>query len=125
MTSTPKLAIFDIDGTIASNSIISPEVKKGFTNLHNKGCKTSLSTGNGFVKTKLIFGDDFEKLISQDSLIIVEHGTKIVNPKGDLIFGDFFNESEIDHIIDFLRANLSLFRLVWFNPIDVSKECGC
>jgi hydroxymethylpyrimidine pyrophosphatase-like HAD family hydrolase len=67
-------------------------------------------------------GDLFETIISPEALIIIEHGTKIVNRQGKVIFGEFFSEREIDHVVDFTRANIELFKLAWFNPIDVSRK---
>lgn len=39
-----------------------------------------------------------------------------------MVFAGYFSEVEINHIIDFTQTNLDLFRLVWFNPIDVSQK---
>jgi hydroxymethylpyrimidine pyrophosphatase-like HAD family hydrolase len=69
-----------------------------------------------------MLGDLFEIIISPEALIVIEHGTKIVDRQGKVIFGEFFNEREIDHVVDFTRANINLYKLAWFNPIDVTKK---
>ena len=121
MSSIPKLAVFDVDGTIATHGIVPSSVIDGMHHLHRKGVVTTVSTGRGYVRLQEALGDAFEAIISPEALIIVEHGTKIVDRDGHTKFGEFFNEREIDHIIDFTRANLGLFKLVWFNPNDIVK----
>jgi len=122
MAEEPKLAIFDVDGTIAMHGEIPKSVLDGLKHLHHKGYITTVSTGNGYIRLKELFGDLFELIISPDALIIVEHGTKIVNRQGKIIFGEFFNAREIDHIADFTRANINLYKLAWFNPVDVNRK---
>ena len=122
MSNFPKLALFDVDGTIAEKSKIPQEIIDGLAHLQQNGCITSISTGRGYIRIKDMLGDDFDKIISPDALIILEHGTKIVNRQGEVVFGEYFSETEIDHVIDFIRANIEIFRLVWFNPDDVSKK---
>jgi len=119
---SPKLAIFDVDGTIADHGLISPNIVKAMHHLHKLGCKTTVSTGRGYVRLKEMLGATFNDIISPDALIILEHGTKIVDHNGNAIFGEYFNDREIDHVIDFTRSNIGLFKLAWFNPIDVSKK---
>lgn len=122
MSSIPKLAVFDVDGTIAAHGEVPSVVVEAMHHLHKKGTITTVSTGRGYVRLKEALGDAFEVIISPDALIIVEHGTKIVDRNGKVKFGEFFNDREIDHIVDFTRANIGLFKLVWFNPIDVVKD---
>jgi hydroxymethylpyrimidine pyrophosphatase-like HAD family hydrolase len=45
-----------------------------------------------------------------------------VDKNGKIHFGEFFNDREIDHVIDFTRANIELYRLAWFNPDDVNRK---
>jgi HAD superfamily hydrolase (TIGR01484 family) len=120
MSKSPRLAVFDIDGTLAHKGVIPPSVIDGIKHLHNLGCITTLSTGRGYVRLKEMLGDNFAKIVSPNALIILEHGTKIVYPSGEIVFGEFFRE--LDHVIDFARANLDLYKLVWFNPIDVTQK---
>lgn len=122
MSQKPKLALFDVDGTIANHGVIPPSVVDGIKHLQQKGYITTVSTGRGYVRLKEMLGDLFEIIISPESLIIIEHGTKIVDRHGKVIFGEFFNEREIDHVMDFTRANINLFKLAWFNPVDVSEK---
>ncbi len=121
MSEIPRLAIFDVDGTIAQNGKVPEAVLNGLKNLQNKGCLTTVSTGRGYVRLREALGDNFDNVISQNALIILEHGTKIVDNHGNVKFGEFFNDREIDHIIDFTRANIDLFKLLWFNPVEIAK----
>jgi len=113
---TKKLAIFDFDGTIAESTKIPPEIICGFKNLRKQGYITTISTGRGYVRIKEALGEDYNELVSSDALLIVEHGTKIVDHDGKVIFSADFDQTEVDHIADFARANIELFRLGWFNP---------
>lgn len=122
MSKTPKLAIFDIDGTIAVKGEIPPVILEGFHHLHDLGCVTTVSTGRGYVRLKELLGDLFDTIISPEAPVIIEHGTKIVHRDGKLIFGEFFSEHEIDHVADFTRANIGLFKLAWFNPLDITQK---
>lgn len=125
MLKIPKLALFDVDGTIAKHEIISSEILKGFNDLHSHGCITSLTTGRNYTRLKDVLGDTFNDLVSAESLIIVEHGTKIVDHDGKVIFGDYFSIEEIEHAVDFIRANIGLFRLVWFSPDQGRIQVCC
>jgi len=122
MALKPKLAIFDVDGTIAHKGVIPPSVIDGFKHLHHEGYMTTVSTGRGYIRLREMLGDLFETIISSEALIILEHGTKIVNREGKIVFGEFFSTSEIDHVADFTRANIGLFKLAWYNPSDISKK---
>lgn len=119
---TPKLAVFDVDGTIAVHGKLPDSVLMGLRRLHKQGCLTTVSTGRGYVRLRETLGDIFDTVISPEALLIVEHGTKIVDSHGQTIFGADFNEQEIEHIVDFTRANIGLVKLVWFNPTDVTAK---
>lgn len=125
MTNFPKLALFDVDGTIAIKGVVPSEILDGFKYLQVHGCMTTLSTGRGLVSLKGLLGDAFEKLVSPKAPIIVEHGTKIISRDGEVIFADYFSAEEIEHMIDFIRTNVSLFRLIWFNPKDRKVQVCC
>ena len=116
-----KLAIFDIDGTIAKAGQIPPEVVAGIKHLQDIGYTTTVSSGRGYVRVLELFGDLFEKLISPDALIITEHGTKIVNRDGKIEFAEYLAEDDIGHVMDFIRANIEIIKLVWFNSNATDK----
>lgn len=122
MTNIPKLAIFDFDGTIAKDGVVAPSVLEGIRHLHESGCITTLSTGRGYVSIKRILGDIFDDIISADAILILEHGTKLVDRQGGIIFGEFLSPEELEHVVDFLRANTGLFKFAWFNPMDVTRK---
>lgn len=122
MHRTPKLAVFDVDGTIATHSHIPDSVLAGLRHLRSLGCITTVSTGRGYVRLLEALGSVFDAIVSPEALLIVEHGTKIVDRRGNTIFGADFNELEIEHIVDFTRANIELVKLVWFNPTDIRAK---
>jgi HAD superfamily hydrolase (TIGR01484 family) len=108
MASIPKLAIFDIDGTIAQHQIIPDSVLIGLAHLQDLDCITTISSGRSFNRVKHLFGNKYDQIISPKALLIVEHGTKIVDRSGRTIFGEYFSEQEKEHIIDFTRANVDI-----------------
>lgn len=116
-----KLAIFDIDGTIAIKGKIPEEVIEGLFHLQKNGFLTTVSTGRGYVRAKEALGDHFNEIISPDSFMIVEHGAKIVDREGNVIRADYFRENEVDHVIDFCTVNQDMVRLMWFMSPDVSQ----
>ncbi|MEO6536846.1 MAG: HAD hydrolase family protein, partial [Candidatus Paceibacterota bacterium] len=116
-----KLAIFDIDGTIAEKGVISEEVRDGLLHLQELGFLTTVSTGRGYIRAKEALGSNFDDLISDDSFMIVEHGTKVVDKKGSVIRADYFKEEELDHVIDFCRSNQDMIRVVWFMSPDPAQ----
>jgi HAD superfamily hydrolase (TIGR01484 family) len=122
MSRVPKLAVFDVDGTIASHGEIPDSVLRGMRHLHKRGCITTVSTGRGYVQLKDTLGSSFDTVISPGALLIVEHGTRIVGSKGKTIFAEAFNEQEIQHIVDFTRANIELVRFARFNPSDITLK---
>ena len=115
-----KLAIFDIDGTIAIKGKIPPEVLKGLMRMQDNGFLTTISTGRGYVRAKEVLGDSFTEIISADSFMIVEHGAKIVDRDGNVIRADYFKENELDHVTDFCKVNKDMVRLMWFMSPDIS-----
>lgn len=105
---TRKLAIFDIDGTIAVKGVVPQSVKEGITHLHSIGFLTTVSTGRSYRRLKDTLGTDFDTLISPEALIIAEHGTKIVHRDGSVVQADYFTPVEIDHFVDFIRTNADM-----------------
>jgi HAD superfamily hydrolase (TIGR01484 family) len=114
MASQDKIAVFDIDGTIAVHGVISESVLAGIRHIQALGYLTTVSTGREFLRVKEVLAKSFEEIISQESLIIVEHGSKIVNINGDVVRADYFEPNEIDHVIDFIRVNEDMIHLLWF-----------
>lgn len=117
-----SLAIFDVDGTIAEHGKVPEKIVQGIQHLQEIGYITTISTGRGYVRAKEALGKDFDKIVSEEALLIIEHGSKIVNRVGEVIFASYFEEPEVDHIIDFTRANIDIYRLMWFNPSDLSRK---
>lgn len=117
-----SLALFDVDGTISEHGEIPKEVIKGIRHLKDMGYVTTISTGRGYVRAKEALGPLFDEIVASEALMIVEHGSKIVNREGEVIFANYFEPAEIDHIVDFTRANIDLYRLMWFNPSDLTRK---
>lgn len=100
-----KLAIFDIDGTIAVKGKIPASVIEGLKHLQTLGYLTTVSTGRPYVRLKAALAENFEMAISPDALIIAEHGTKILHRDGRVVQADYFSPAEVEHFVDFIRAN--------------------
>jgi len=111
-----KLAVFDIDGTITQDGVVPESIEGGFAHLRELGYITTVSTGRGYVRAREALGKHFDAVVVPDSLMIVEHGTKIVDAKGNVIEANYLQQNELDHIVDFTRVNSDITRLVWFNP---------
>lgn len=122
MTNTTKIAIFDIDGTIRTNGIVPDSVVTGLKHLQQIGYATTVSTGRGYIRAKEMLGEDFDTVISSDALMILEHGTKITDRDGKILFANYFQQNEIEHIVDFTKANEEIVKLLWFNPPVVSEK---
>lgn len=105
-----KLAIFDIDGTIAVKGKIPPSVIEGLKHLNRIGYLTTVSTGRGYIRMKSALGEHFEEVISPDALIILEHGTKITHRDGRVVQADYFSDAEKDHFVEFIQANQAMVR---------------
>jgi len=115
------LAIFDIDGTIAEKGVVPQEVVDGLLHVQKKGYVTTIASGRGYVRAREALGEHFLDVISPDAYMVVEHGTKIMDRDGAVVWADYFKENELDHIVDFTVANQAMVRLLWFISPDVSK----
>ncbi len=122
MKKNNKLALFDIDGTIALHGIIPESVITGLKHIQTLGFLTTISTGRGYIRAKEALGKHFDTIISPESLIIIEHGTKIVDRNGKVVYADYFKPNEIDHIIDFSRTNAEMIKLLWFVSPDPQRR---
>ncbi len=117
-----KLAIFDIDGTIARHGVIDPTAIDGIKHLQSMGYTTTLCTGRGYFPMRNAIGAAFHEVVSDDALIVLEHGARIVTKAGKTVFAEYLGFYEIDYIIDFIRANIDILRFSWYNPEDVSRK---
>lgn len=119
---TRKLAIFDIDGTIARHGVIDPVAIAGIKHLQSIGYTTTLSTGRGYYPMRNAIGATFQEVVSDDALMVLEHGTRIVDKNGETVFAEYLGFYEIDYIVEFIRANIDIIRSSWYNPEDVSRK---
>lgn len=122
MPNTHKLAIFDIDGTLRINGVIPESVLAGLKHIQQLGYITTVSTGRGYLRAKEILGDHFAAVISPEALMMVEHGTKITDREGKIVFAQYLTDKELEHIVDFTQANIEMVKLLWFNPPDPSQK---
>lgn len=100
-----KLAVFDIDGTIAMKGAVPENVVEGLRQLQSLGYLTTVSTGRPYRRLVKALGSGFNDIISPEALIIAEHGTKILHRDGRVVQADYFSEVETEHLVDFIRAN--------------------
>ncbi len=122
MTEISKLAIFDVDGTLATHGVIPDSVLDGLMHLREIGYATTISTGRGYIRAKESLAEKFDKIISPEALLIIEHGTKVVDRNGQIQYSQDLSIEEINHIIDFSKVNLGMIRLIWFNPPDPTQR---
>jgi len=113
-----KLAVFDIDGTIAEKGVIPKSVIEGFRHIQSLGYTTTVSTGRAYQRFRIAFKDYFDELISPDAFIITEHGTKIVRKNGEIAKADYFTQQEIEHFVDFILANQDMITFASYAPPD-------
>ncbi len=117
-----KLAIFDIDGTIAVKGKIPSSVVDGLRHLQSIGYLTTVSTGRGYRRMKDALAEHFEHVISPDALIILEHGTKITHRDGRVVQADYFSDAEKDHFVDFIRANEAMISFASYSLADSERK---
>jgi HAD superfamily hydrolase (TIGR01484 family) len=113
-----KLALFDIDGTIATHGKLDSTAVAGIQHLQTLGYTTSVCTGRGYLRMKHALGDDYGKVVSPDALVVLEHGTKITTRDGEVVFADYLSANELQHVVDFIDANISIIAHVWFISTD-------
>lgn len=118
---THKLAIFDIDGTIAVKGVVPESVIMGMKRLHALGFLTTVSTGRSYRRLQDALGMEFNTVISPDALIIVEHGTKIVHRDGGIVQADYFSSTETDHFVDFVCANQDMVKFCMYALPDPTQ----
>ena len=109
-----KLAVFDIDGTIAVKGEIPKSVIEGLKHIQSRGYLTTVSTGRAYRRMRDALADDFETVISPEALISLEHGTKMVHRDGRIVQADYFGNGEVEHIVDFIQANIAMVRYFWY-----------
>lgn len=122
MTDLGNLAIFDIDGTIATHGVVPESVVQGLKHLQQIGYATTVCTGRGYIRAKEALGENFDTVVSPNALMILEHGTKITDRDGKILFANYFQKNEIEHIVDFTKANEEIVKLLWFNPPLASQK---
>ncbi len=120
----PQLAVFDIDGTIIPRGAKSPppEVRKGIAHLRKYDVITTISTGRPYVRVREKLGECFDEVVSDDALISVEHGAKIVKKNGEVVVESQFNKADIDKLIEFTGLNVDMVQFLAFNPPDLKDK---
>jgi HAD superfamily hydrolase (TIGR01484 family) len=123
MQKPTHLAIFDIDGTIAgSDKVIPGSVLQAMKHLQSKGYVTTVATGRGLQTMHSILQDDFDSVISDGAYAVLEHGAKIVDRAGNVVFMEEFGPNELAHVHDFIRANIEMIDELWFGVPDPKRK---
>lgn len=117
-----KLAIFDIDGTIAEKGVVPEKVIEGLKHIQSLGYLTTVSTGRAYRRVRDALADYFDDVISPEALIIIEHGTKIVHRDGRVVQADYFTPAETEHFVDFVHANESMVRFCLYALPDPEAQ---
>ena len=117
-----KLALFDVDGTIISNGQIPDSVIDGMIHLQKLGYITTISSGRCYRRLMQDIEPIADKIISKDALLILEHGTKITDFDGNVVFAEYFQPDDIEHIVDFIRANSGIISYVMTSTPDPKKK---
>jgi len=118
MNKSTKLAIFDIDGTIADNKILPASIIGGMRHLRSQGYHTSVATGRGLWTMRKVLGKYYDDIISESAFLVLEHGAKVVDRDGNVVFMEEFGPDELEHAHDFLRSNIEMFSECWYNSPD-------
>ena len=115
-----QLAVFDIDGTIAHlrGASISQEILDGFAHLHSLGIVTTVCTGRPYARMREALGDSYNQIVSEQALIPVEHGAKIVDRDGNLIVQSEFSRKDIDKLLEFTGLNINIVKCLIYNPAN-------
>ena len=119
---TKKLAVFDIDGTIAQKGIFDPAALKGLQHLQRLGYYTTVSTGRGYASVKYALGELFDTVIADGALILLDQGTRICSKNGETLFAERLSDDEITSITDFIRTNSGLVQFVYYNPEGADRK---
>jgi HAD superfamily hydrolase (TIGR01484 family) len=117
-----KLAVFDFDGTIAQDMIVSNSTLLAIKSMQAKGWTTTISTGRCYASIRHRLGDYFEQIISDGAPIMLSHGSKISTKKGETLFIADLSAEELHHVVDFIRANIEILGLIWYDLDNAEKE---
>lgn len=115
-----QLAVFDIDGTIAHlrGSSVSQEILDGFAHLHSLGIITTVCTGRPYARMREALGENYDRIVSEQALIPIEHGAKIVDRDGNLVVQSEFSKKDIDKLLEFTGLNIAMVKCLIYNPAN-------
>lgn len=122
MNKPTHMAIFDIDGTIADGKVIPHSVIDAMKHLQNVGYSTTVATGRGLYTMRKVLGDNFDDIVSRDAYLVLEHGAKVVDRDGNVVFMEEFGPNELEHVHDFIRANIETIDEIWFGVPDPARK---
>jgi hydroxymethylpyrimidine pyrophosphatase-like HAD family hydrolase len=69
-----------------------------------------------------VLGKRYDEIVSDDAYLVLEHGAKIVDRKGNVVFMEEFGPDELTHVHDFIRANIETIDEIWFGVPDPSRK---
>jgi HAD superfamily hydrolase (TIGR01484 family) len=115
MTIMDKLAVFDYDGTIANRGVLAAGVVEAFLHLKSRGYHIAICTGRTYVRIKESFGSDYDKIFDQLAILMTDHGSRIVDYKGNDIYMADFGVEEVEHFIDFIRSNIEIADFIFYS----------
>ena len=91
------LYVTDLDGTLLeSDKSIKPENLKLINQLIDEDVNITYATARSLITAKQVIGDINFKLP-----VIVQNGTFILSPKGDMILGNYLGDSILDTVKDY------------------------
>lgn len=90
----------------------------GFARLHELGVVTTVCTGRPYARMRQTLGDDFNRIVSSQALIPIEHGSKIVDREGNLVVQSEFSHQDIDRLLEFTGLNIDMVKFLIYNPAN-------
>ncbi len=120
---SPRLGIFDINGTIHTDARGVPqEVRDGFRNLHNNNVVTTIATGRGLRRARELLGEDWSNIVSSGVPVSVENGGRLVTQDGRNLRYHQMGRTTAASALDVVHANLAEIKFVAYYPKEPDKE---
>lgn len=114
-----RLGIFDINGTIHSNSErISSDVTNGFRRLHDSGVLTTVITGRGFKNAKRLIGAEWDNIVSPNIPLCVENGAKVVTQQGENVRFSVMKRPTIQRALNAFDVNSKEIEYLAYYPVN-------
>lgn len=116
-----QIAFFDVDGTIrVPSNLISDTVLRGIQYLQSKKIMTTIASAFTYSRFITVFKDQYESLISKDTLLVLENGARITDYFGKHIQYYPLQKIEIDLIIDSISNDQ--VEMVGYYPYSITER---